>query len=395
MQYRRKTYSLTKMRAAEVAVALSILTSGSGCLMGRGEGGPAGPDSADLDGGPVGLREDSLWAWPGTTLVPNGTIAVCFNPLRRNADGTYSSVASNDPAIVRMSRLIQTSVEAAFETIPNAQIDFQGWGVCTNPVSGTSLGQIRVQLVTNTSGACFRRCTSTGKVWSEVDGPECGGGAGYSATKEMLISIAPDSYGDVASATATILHEFGHALGFDHEIGRDDSPQTYVSSENCPAKVAGTTISGVTVYDPMSILNATYCHWTPALSSLDRLGLEITYPRVFSHGIVLRNHTGFITSSGVTIRHDNSDVFVSDWTDRGASVKAFEADGGTMTWISPVSANNWNIGHGLSFPVWPSTASHVTGYFYDYAGRRHDLVGLGVTRDTGLHTALVLASAGL
>jgi len=69
-----------------------------------------------------------------------------------------------------------------------------------------------------------------------------------------------------------VIHEFAHALGFDHEV---DRPET----DNCLADDVTVPGTNYTVYDHDSITNGTYCHFRASLSPWDVVALQRLYGR--------------------------------------------------------------------------------------------------------------------
>lgn len=80
---------------------------------------------------------------------------------------------------------------------------------------------------------------------------------------------------------ATAIHEFGHALGLNHEHERTDAPQCKNEMERNPQGQATVYVGS---YDPDSIMN--YCHNEnlTVLSSGDAAGLAFLYPNLKGTG---------------------------------------------------------------------------------------------------------------
>jgi choice-of-anchor A domain-containing protein len=142
------------------------------------------------------------------------------------------------------------------------------------------------------------------------------------------------------------LHEVGHGLGMMHEHKRGvrdatgklvhipevcyDIVQAYLAD---PTNGNLTPEEGdywVTAYDPLSVLN--YCAPRPnVLTALDRLGIEMTYPKpdplpvVCSHGCIKR-------ANGSLVLRENG-LFTNDWQARGGDALAvYIVDGWGAMW---------------------------------------------------------------
>jgi hypothetical protein len=261
-------------------------------------------------------------------FLPNGTVAVCFNPVEGTpildasgkATGEYSwtVVSDTDPDVAAFTAMVRREVEAVYETLSDTQIDFTGWQTCSDPQTGTFVGGIRVQVDVGTArNYAFRHCPKTAGLLP-VKG-ECVSRAGYTATQEMQLYTSTKGYGLLSSdQRAAVLHEFGHALGFSHEFQRDDSSDDYDNKLFvCTAGAGDQGYSlDFTYYDTNSIMNATYCHWNPWLSVGDGVGLAMTYPNSFSQDAAVVPSAIWL-SDGTAITLNRASV-LPRWIDRGA-----------------------------------------------------------------------------
>jgi hypothetical protein len=149
---------------------------------------------------------------------------------------------------------------------------FKAWETC--PQAGTP-GYINVGINENPG---FDDCAAqTTRLGVRVD-------VNFTACSLRVTSSDPRGR---PSADATILHEFGHALGFEHEVDRPDFDQApgYNASykqgwPDCkpPEKIAG----GDILHTPpfiQSILNSGYCHTNPDLHYWDVAGAQNKWGR--------------------------------------------------------------------------------------------------------------------
>jgi hypothetical protein len=328
----------------------------------------------------VAQLEQALFSERGTQFWPDGVVPICFSrrPDVDLVEPTLSTWTDEKwerfDAIAAQQRKL---IEATFETLPNVKIDFTGWGHCSNEELGGLPGTLRLVIqidkppeTAGPSGAVFRHCEPghTGRPF------DCSSAPGYSATNEPMVFVHdryhPPFGGDESNAVT--LHEIGHALGFRHELDRDDNR---VGDPRCPD--GGRTEDLFTRYDPDSIMSATYCHMNPGLSELDKLGLEVVYPRELT--APFRGEHSFAVAQGLVMRED--DHLVTDWLARGADLQAFE---GTPRWsVGGITWTSWRL------PATYVTAASVELEYDDFRRRAHQSTR-NVAVDDAQHAALVV-----
>jgi hypothetical protein len=216
-----------KRCASPLLVALVVSASACG-----------GGDGSDVDAiENVGSVTQPLWLRTGARLWSGGSVPVCF-------DAGVS---------VPTRKLIQDTIENGWEAA--AALNFTFWGVCgTIDAATTNLIQVR----TNIAG-------STGHEFHCQNASTCSDGFGK----------APDGdfnridFSAATPTTVTILHEFGHALGFVHETQGDNF---------CIQKTSGDT-SLEYEGDYQNSVMAAYvgCNTATQLSSWDIIGVRAAY----------------------------------------------------------------------------------------------------------------------
>jgi hypothetical protein len=179
-----------------------------------------------------------------------------------------------------------------------------------------------------------------------------------------------------------IAHEFGHTLGFYHEMERSD----HSGETNC---AAGTNAAGhITVVDRNSVMLWSYC-LSPSepevredvpLSPLDQLGAEMLYPKRYSGHPIACSDGCIRTSNGTVVRSNGA--ITTDWIQRGADTGAI----GVPTWHYGSSTATNSDGR-LRASSLSSGTQTVTMDFKDAYQRSHAGTGTVVKSDA-LHTAI-------
>jgi hypothetical protein len=290
--------------AAQRKLGISVVSRGVGlatlCL---GAFGCGAPDSF-VEATPT-TEAQPLWLWSSAQKWPNGNVPVCWQQAT-----TQQSTFAADSAAVR---------DAALNSWPAvAAVNFTGWLPC---VTDDAPGFVTIEIDT-TSNLRFSDA----------------GGIGYSPNGLHMV-LAEITRGTTA-------HEFGHVLGFAHEMARPGfvdqapDPNPALQDEDCnEANVSGNGLN--TAVDNGSIMNGNYCRGVDDLSTWDIVGVQTAYG--LRTDIARPLVTGY---NPVTEDHLSTAWYLSSVTTGN---------------YSPAYADGWLLGYAL-----PGTARLETFY---HAGR--------------------------
>jgi hypothetical protein len=302
------------MRSSQWYQTAFVLVALSGCA--------AYVDDPNAESEPIDAVGEGLWR--ETTFTPwSGPIHVCF----------MSTIAAAD------RKLIQDTIENGWESA--AALNFNGWDTCP-ALTSTTTDLIVVRNNVGGSNAGFSESCS--------DATTCGGLAGKAPTGDYnRISFAAATPG-----TRTILHEFGHALGFMHET---DSP-TF-----CVQRTSGGT-SLEYEGDQQSVMAAFLnCNTATRLSGWDIIGARATYgyrPAGTLSGVngLTPNISGGSTQFGVGIvawdgfgawnntfkRRSETSLLLTANT--GGTERVLNVSGGVVSPVNPTPVISWNVFEG-------------------------------------------------
>lgn len=232
-------------------------------------GDPSSHDDEVLVGdveNPLATRSATLWKPPpgfSTVLIDtcfiNGTTTQ-RNFVRNNVESSWEAIASN----------------AGFTKYG---VDFRGWGMCP----ATTNGVLRI-LFDPDADTSVSHGLGTETV-SDVNRSK----PGVTFLSSQLTA---------STGASTVIHEFGHVLGFTHEFRRSDYSAT---DPSCTASQGTIPDLGLGPADTGSIMNYPSCGRTGVLTNADRAGFSFVYgPWVFGSFIPIP----------IALRRDSTSRFV-------------------------------------------------------------------------------------
>ena len=204
---------------------------------------------------PLSILSTKMWRPPvGVTKIRVNT---CFvggtttqrNFVRNNAEQSWEGIASR-------------------RGDTNYGVDFLGWGTC--PAATTKVLRIAFSATADTS-------VTHGLGIDSV--------AGTNRTTPGLTFLTDSTQVIGPNGASTVIHEFGHVLGFTHEFNRTDYAEV---DPDCTASGGSVPDLGLTSdADTGSIMNYPSCGRTGTLTNLDEFGFISVYgPWTFQGGFL-------------------------------------------------------------------------------------------------------------
>jgi hypothetical protein len=249
---------------------LTSMLTWTGALAVCLSGACASPIDGPIDEGPVNPTTEALWIDPTATKWP-GVANVCFQGFTTNERANIKATLQNGwPRI--------------------AYLNMTGWGTCPALSSTTTnLLVLSIDPSIAPNDGISNVCTNQNVASCTVD--VVGKAAAGDYNRIRFFDSTPDSW--------TILHEFGHALGFIHET---------TSSSGCAQRTSGGTSLENEPDGDRSIMGAfRTCQDENEgeLSAWDIMGARRTYGPKRPGNIVGRGNLGPNISGGTTAENTN------------------------------------------------------------------------------------------
>jgi hypothetical protein len=363
----------TDRRQHRRLAAAALLLAAVSLACGGVEGGQSQEeDTSDTE---LGSNEQALgypvnWEMPW----PGGEVPYCYQP----SPPITGHPQPGTTAFTQTIDMVEAHI-AQYEAIPNADIDFQGGGLCPNwntYVLGGDPDTVRI--VITTADASTRFCDpNTSIAQGENVDDVCGG---FDFEKEAVVVFGGD-YGGLG-----ILHELGHVLGFPHEYHR--------RSDGCNPNATTTVDGGITAYDFYSVMNATYCHWRSVLSELDNVGFAFMYPGTAADRLTVPASFRLPNEVILTAAQNTAAV---EFTQRVAGVEGHHYSAAQWLKSTPSGSTQIATGASVSLGTVLSTSSEaiMRGSFTDFVGRVRTTPFTTVRRNPSQYAALVISATYL
>jgi hypothetical protein len=246
------------------------------------------------------------WSPNGKKLWPMPAIRVCFS-----AHGDWTT---SDAAFKRRSAAIRSTLEVALASLGGSgtALTVYGWEDCPEPGTQSLLNTWRISLQYFSDGR------PDGRASADI---------GYDPSRETGVAFGGE-YPQMG-----IVHEFGHALGFQHEFWRHDitvgctERLGHTNEDSNEGKHSPQEGVFLTAYDPDSINNQTYCgllKWDGVYTELDKAAIAFMYPKQ-EPPIYITNQIAF--DGGIVVPENSMLYATSYWVHRGILKSAAMIDG--------------------------------------------------------------------
>jgi Ricin-type beta-trefoil lectin domain len=238
---------IKKTACVAIVAGAALLVVPVGCS----DSGGRAPTGAEA----LGSTTSALYIAPNATPWPPGSatgssqttfIPVCWANGLDSTGGGNPTPATQDPNFATLQQWIWEALATGWSG--EANLVFTGWGQCaSNNEDYYAVGKLGPTIMI--------RWTTPAEASMGAGGLTDLGYISYRWTSMRL-----SNYYTEATFKAEVLHEFGHALSFDHEVDRPDNPNAIGCQRN-------TAYGGTyeTAYDPESIMSWSYpCDLDPS-----------------------------------------------------------------------------------------------------------------------------------
>ncbi|WP_343858842.1 hypothetical protein [Aliiglaciecola litoralis] len=306
----------------------------------------------------------NIYAWTpkGTKLWPSPNIRVCFD--------AFGDWTTSDIAFTQRSEAIRNTLEVALNSLKGSgtALTVYGWEVCPEPGTPSLLNTWRISLQFFADGRPDGRASAD---------------LGYNPSRETGVAFGGDY------PLMGIVHEFAHALGFQHEWWRHDI------TEGCTQPLGGgaggnegqhSSEKGefLTAYDPNSINNQTYCGLfrnDGVFTEADKAAIAFLYPNK-EPAVYITDQIAF--DGGIVVPESSNLDVKNGWTQVGILASAANID-------------ECDLGLGNSFTEQKKRLKvnkkvNITCHFKDYWGRKRTSSAISLIKSDTKFSSVVVAA---
>ncbi len=309
------------------------------------------------------------WSPKGTKLWPSSNIRVCF--------GAYGDWTANDRAFKQRATAVRNTLEIALASLKDSgtALTVYGWEDCPEIGTPSLLNTWRISLQYFADGRPDNRASAD---------------LGYNPSRETGVAFGGEY------PLMGIVHEFSHALGFQHEWWRHDITvgcTQELGENNGGNEGQHSSDDGVflTAYDPDSINNQTYCgllQWEGLFTKLDKVSIAFLYPKKEPPVFV----AGQMAFDGGIVVPENSNLDITSyWVREGILESAAKIDGCNLGLSSAFGTDVLHDQRSLRTNLQKNQRVDIRCHIHDFWGRKRFSEPIKLVKSDPKHASVISA----